>query len=205
MRRHRGVFDALRIRATAGLCVLALAAPGAAQGQDGRPGAVVTAGPRDGETAPDFALPWATADSVGPEAAPFRLSHHRGKVVVLAFYPRDFTSGCTAEMRTFTQEYDRIFGADVVVVGVSVDSLASHVRFARSLGVPFRLLSDPDQTVAARYGSRGTQGTARRTVYVIDREGRVAYRDLRFGAVDRQAYDRLAEAVRAARARPAQH
>lgn len=108
-------------------------------------------------------------------------------------------------MRTFTQEYDRIFGADVVVVGVSVDSLASHVRFARSLGVPFRLLSDPDQTVAARYGSRGTQGTARRTVYVIDREGRVAYRDLRFGAVDRQAYDRLAEAVRAARARPAQH
>lgn len=165
----------------------------------GEPTATFVSGPEVGEMAPEFTLPWATRDSVGPADAPFRLAHLRGKVVVLAFYPRDFTSGCTAQMRTFTDQYELLFGEGVEVVGISVDSLATHVGFASSLNVPFKLLSDPTQAVAKSYGSKGTQGAMRRTVYVIDREGRVSYRDLRFGALDRRAYDELKAAVRQAR------
>ena len=127
------------------------------------------------------------------------LRRQGGKVTVLAFYPKDFTSGCTAEMRTFTDRYDDLFGGDVVVVGISADSLESHRQFAASVGAPFRLLSDPSQRVAARYGSKGDNGYNRRTVYVIDARGRVAYRDMRFGALDPKSYDRLKAAVRSAR------
>jgi peroxiredoxin Q/BCP len=183
--------------------LLLLAVPPIAQAQQqparGEPTANFVSGPELGDMAPEFTLPWATKDSVGPADAPFRLAHQRGKVVVLAFYPRDFTSGCTAEMRTFTDQYDLLFGEGVEVVGISVDSLTTHVGFAASLNVPFRLLSDPTQAVARKYGSHGSQGTMRRTVYVIDREGRVSFRNLRFGALDQTAYDELKAAVRQAR------
>lgn len=164
----------------------------------GRPAAILADGPREGEMAPDFSLPWATKDSVG--GGPwFGLSSQRGKVVVLAFYPKDFTPGCTAEMRAFTEQYADLFGEDVVVVGINADSLDTHVRFAQSLGVPFRLLSDLDQKVSKKYGSAGERGYNRRTIYVIDRKGRVSYTDLRFGALDPKAYRNLKAAVRDAR------
>ena len=67
-----------------------------------------------------------------------------------------------------------------------------------SLGVPFKLLSDPDLAVAKKYGSANSDGRARRTVYVIDKGGRVAYRDLRFNAVDPSSYSDLKQAVQAA-------
>lgn len=181
--------------------VVALASPLAAQNPPasaprGEPTASFVSGPEVGDMAPEFTLPWATKDSIGPADVPFRLGHLRGKIVVLAFYPRDFTSGCTAEMRTFTDQYDLLFGEGVEVVGISVDSLETHVSFASSLKLPFKLLSDPAQAVARRYGSNGAQGSMKRTVYVIDREGRVAYRDLRFGALDRRSYDELKAAIR---------
>jgi peroxiredoxin Q/BCP len=164
----------------------------------GRPAAVLVSGPREGDRAPDFSLPWASKDTAGVEPW-FSLSHHRGKVVVLAFYPKDFTTGCTAEMRTFTDQYEELFGEDVVVVGINADSLATHLRFARSLGIPFRLLSDPDQSVSRKYGSADRNGYNRRAVYVVDREGRVAYVDLRFGALDPRSYADLKRAVQATR------
>jgi peroxiredoxin Q/BCP len=164
----------------------------------GRPAAILVDGPREGEMAPDFSLPWATKDSVGGEPW-FGLSSQRGKVVVLAFYPKDFTPGCTAEMRTFTEQYTDLFGEDVVVVGLNTDSLETHVRFAQSLGVPFRLLSDLDQKVSRKFGSAGDNGYNRRTIYVIDRRGRVAYTDLRFGALDPKAYQNLKAAIQDAR------
>ncbi len=166
----------------------------------GRPGAVLVSGPREGDRAPDFSLPWASKDTAGAEPW-FSLSHHRGKVVVLAFYPRDFTKGCTAQMQTFTDQYADLFGDDVVVVGISADSLATHQRFAHSLGIPFRLLSDLDQLVSRKYGSADRDGYNRRTVYVVDRRGRVAYTNLRFGALDPRSYADLKEAVQAARKR----
>ena len=172
-----------------------------AVGQDstiGRPTAILVTGPREGEEAPDFSLPWASKDTVGG-AQWFSLSAQRGKIVVLAFYPKDFTPGCTAEMRTFTEQYPDLFGNDVVVVGISPDSLSTHQRFAGSLGLPFHLLSDLDQKVSRAYGSADRGGYNRRTVYVIDRKGRVSYADLRFGALDPKAYANLKSAIRDAR------
>jgi peroxiredoxin Q/BCP len=102
-------------------------------------------------------------------------------------------------MKTFTEQYGDLFGEDVVVVGISADSLVTHQRFAQSLALPFRLLSDPDQRVSRKYGSADRNGYNRRTVYVIDKTGRVSYTDLRFGALDPKAYARLKAAVQAAR------
>jgi peroxiredoxin Q/BCP len=176
-----------------------LPAPVSAQDSTlGPPTAILVDGPREGDRAPDFSLPWASRDTTGG-AIWFSLSGQRGRVVVLAFYPRDFTPGCTAEMKTFTEQYPDLFGDDVVVVGVSADSLETHQRFAGSVNLPFRLLSDPDQKVSRKYGSADRNGYNRRTVYVIDPTGRVSYVDLRFGALDPKAYSRLKAAVQAAR------
>jgi peroxiredoxin Q/BCP len=119
--------------------------------------------------------------------------------VVIAFYPADFTKGCTAQMQTFGDQYDTLFGPDVVVVGVSADSLETHRRFAASLDLPFRLLSDPDLQVARRYGSSGDGGRPRRTVFVVGPDGRVKYRNLQFNALDPRHYTELGSAVQAAR------
>lgn len=185
-----------------GLFIVTIAVlPSRLLGQDstiGKPTAVLVDGPREGERAPDFSLPWASKDTTGG-ATWFSLSGQRGRLVLLAFYPRDFTPGCTAELKTFTEQYADLFGDDVVVVGISADSLETHQRFAQSLNLPFRLLSDPDQKVSRKFGSADRNGYNRRTVYLIDRNGRVSYSDLRFGALDPKAYTRLKAAVQAAR------
>ena len=180
------------------------AAPLAAQEQQPArrtPTAVVVSGPDAGQRAPDFQLPWASKDSIGLVEDDFVLRNLRGRTVVLAFYPADFTTGCTAEMKAFADRYAELFGEgdDVVVVGISADSLETHRRFAESLGLPFRLLSDPEQRVARLYGSKGDT-RPRRTVYVIGPDGEVRYRDMRFGALDPRSYDALKQAVQAARA-----
>lgn len=188
-----------RLRFTSLLAIAPLVAPVPAAAQSGPPTAVIVAGPEVGNDAPDFRLPWASKDSLGSSENDFVLRKEGGRIVVLAFYPRDFTSGCTAEMHTFTDRYADLFGGDVTVVGISADSLESHRRFAESVGMPFRLLSDPSQRVAAMYGSKGDKGYNRRTVFVIDTHGRVAYRDTQFRALDPKAYERLKAAVRSAR------
>lgn len=186
-----------QLAAFAAVLSVAVAIP--AQAQKGPPTAAVVSGPEIGDDAPDFRLPWASRDSIGAPENDFVLRKAGGRVVVLAFYPKDFTSGCTAEMHTFTDRYADLFGGDVVVVGISADSLESHRSFAASVGAPFQLLSDPSQRVASMYGSKGDGGYNRRTVYVIDARGRVAYRDMRFGALDPKAYGRLKAAVQSAR------
>ena len=165
----------------------------------GPPTAVMVSGPDVGRRAPAFQLPWANKDGIGPADQPYDLGLDRGKTVVLAFFPRDFTSGCTAEMRTFAEQYDSLFGPEVVVVGISTDSLATHTRFAASLNLPFRLLSDPRQEVARRYAANDRSGYLRRVVYVIGPDGKVRYRNLRFNALDPKHYADLGAAVRRAR------
>jgi peroxiredoxin Q/BCP len=165
----------------------------------GPPTAVMVSGPDVGHRAPTFRLPWANRDGVGPADQPYDLSLDRGKTVVLAFFPRDFTNGCTAEMKTFAEQYDSLFGPEVVVVGISVDSLQTHARFASSLGLPFRLLSDPTQEVARRYASNDRSGYMRRTVYVVGPDGKVQYRNTRFNALDPSHYAELGTAVRRSR------
>jgi thioredoxin-dependent peroxiredoxin len=158
---------------------------------------VLLGGPEAGRRAPDFSLPWANKDGIGPIEAPYQLAGDRGKTVVVAFYPRDFTNGCTAEMRTFAEQYDSLFGPDVVLVGISVDSIETHQRFASSLSLPFRLLSDPDQRVSKQYASKDKGGYNKRTVYVIGPDGRVKFRNMNFNALDPRDYAELRQAIKA--------
>lgn len=167
-----------------------------AQNGTGKVTAVLRGGPEVGQRAPDFSLPWANREGVGPIESPYQLASDRGKTIVVAFYPKDFTQGCTAEMRTFAQQYDHLFGPDVVLVGISSDSVQTHSRFAASLSLPFRLLSDPEQRVSKQYASKDSDGYNRRTVYVVGPDGKVKYRNMKFNALDPKDYDELRSAVR---------
>jgi peroxiredoxin Q/BCP len=164
------------------------------------PAAGASAAPEVGAAAPDFTMPAVGATGA---ASTVSLAALRGKVVVLAFYPKDRTTGCTAELQKFRDEYAALFGPkagrDVVVIPVSADGLASHAAWAGEAKFPFALASDSTLAVAERYGSRRPGATTSgRTAFVIDRAGRVAYRDLRFNALSEEAYRQLAEAVRKA-------
>lgn len=161
--------------------------------------AVLVTGPDVGRRAPDFTLPWAGKDGAGPAELPYQLRRDQGRTVVLAFFPRAFTRGSTEQMRSFTEQYDALFGPGVSVVAISTDSLGTQGRFAASVGAPFRFLSDPGQRVARKYGSSDSNGFSRRTVYVIGPEGNVRYRDLSFDPLDPADYTALGKAVRAAR------
>ena len=101
-----------------------------------------------GDAAPDFSLP----DSEGNVV---RLADLKGKRVVLYFYPRDNTPGCTKEACGFRDAYDDYQGKDLVVLGVSTDDAKSHVKFATKYELPFPLLTDEDGQVASAYGSYG--------------------------------------------------
>jgi peroxiredoxin Q/BCP len=119
-----------------------------------------------GEVAPDFLLP----DETGTMRT---LAEFRGrKNVVLYFYPKDFTSGCTAESCLFRDRYDRFMTQDTEVLGVSRDTVESHLAFKKELGLPFSLLADVDGTCHEHYGvSRAMAGLmAARVTLVIDKQ-----------------------------------
>lgn len=119
-----------------------------------------------GDLAPDFELPSATGEIV-------RLSDFRGKKeVVLYFYPKDNTSGCTAEACAFRDRYDIISDMDAEVLGVSSDSQVMHQWFASQYRLPFPLLSDNGGAVRKRYGVPASFGfLPGRVTYVIDKQG----------------------------------
>lgn len=154
--------------------------------------------PEVGQMAPDFTAAW--ADSSGPGAAPLSLSDFRGKVVVLAFYPKDRSSGCTAELHKFRDEQATLFGPDVVVLPISVDDVDTHASWAKDDNFPFRLVADPELKVAALYGSKmAERPMASRTIFVVDGEGRITWREMRFNALNEKAYQTLAAEVAKAR------
>lgn len=135
-----------------------------------QPAAQPVAQPVAGQAAPAFRL----QSNEGAEVA---LADMRGRWVVLYFYPRNFTGGCTAEAQNFQRDIDRYESLGAVVVGVSVDSVESHREFCTKEGLTFKLLSDVEGTVSAMYGSlnerNGRRSSARNT-FVIDPEGTVA-------------------------------
>jgi peroxiredoxin len=162
------------------------------------PAAAAPTAPEVGQPAPDFTAPW--ADGSGARSTPVSLAGLRGKVVVVAFYPKNRTSGCTAELTKFRDEHATLFGDGVVVLPVSADSVASHVAWASEMKFPFALVSDPELTVADLYGSHAPgRSAASRTVFVIGKDGRVAWRELRFNALNEESYAALATAVAQAR------
>ena len=164
-----------------------------AQQQAGRS---APATPAVGAAAPDFT---ATATDSTGKAIPVSLKSLRGKVVVLAFYPLDRSSGCTAELTKFRDEYKTLFGDGVVVLPASVDSLGSHASWAKEAHFPFAMIADPTSEVATKYGAQGgARPYFRRSVYVIGKDGKVAYASARFDALAQEGYDKLAAAIKAA-------
>jgi peroxiredoxin Q/BCP len=125
-----------------------------------------------GDAAPDFTL----KDQDGKDV---KLSSFAGKKnVVLAFYPKDFSGGCTTQMKCVQKELRKVEGHDFAVLAVSVDTVEQHANFAKSLGVQFRLLSDPDLAVAKLYDvAAAAGGYAARSAFVVDKEGKVRWLD----------------------------
>jgi peroxiredoxin Q/BCP len=131
--------------------------------------------PAVGSPAPDFAAPASGGKTV-------RLSGLAGRIVVLYFYPKDNTSGCTKEACGFRDAWEKLRAAGVEVVGVSPDSVKSHEGFAGKYGLPFTLVSDDDKSICRAYGvwqeksmyGRKYMGVAR-TTFVIDKKGKIAH------------------------------
>lgn len=123
-----------------------------------------------GATAPDFTKTTQNGDTI-------TLSQFRGnKTVVLYFYPKDETAGCTAEACTFRDSFEDFVEAGAVVIGVSQDSDESHQRFATHHRLPFLLVSDADKVLQKAYGVPKTMGLLPgRVTYVIDRQGKVQH------------------------------
>ena len=124
-----------------------------------------------GMQAPDFTLP-------DKDGRPVTLSALRGKKVVLYFYPKDNTPGCTRQACAFAAQYEAFKAADITVIGISKDSVASHAKFAEKYNLPFVLLADPDRVAIEAYGvwqekkMAGKVGMGVvRTTFIIDEDG----------------------------------
>jgi thioredoxin-dependent peroxiredoxin len=120
-----------------------------------------------GSKAPNFTLP-------SQEETAVSLSSYKGKWVVLYFYPKDMTTGCTLEAHNFQRDLDKFQAKNAVILGVSVDSVDSHKGFCTKEGLNFKLLADTEHTVSAKYGSLSDyQGTAyaARNTFLIDPAG----------------------------------
>ena len=125
--------------------------------------------PAVGQIAPTFTLPSQDGSQISLESL-------RGKWVVLYFYPKDMTTGCTIEAHNFQRDQAQFDAADAVILGVSVDTPDSHKQFCTKEGLTFRLLADPQHTVVDAYGSLGSFMTfkiANRNTFLIDPKGKI--------------------------------
>jgi peroxiredoxin Q/BCP len=122
-----------------------------------------------GDPAPDFSL-------VDEKGMPVSLKDFIGKkIVILYFYPKDFTPGCTTEACSFRDDYKLYEDKGAVVIGVSLDSVESHSKFSEKYELPFPILSDKSKEVAKAYGVLGIGGlAAKRVTFMIDKNGKIA-------------------------------
>jgi thioredoxin-dependent peroxiredoxin len=128
-----------------------------------------TAMPQTGQKAPNFTLPSQDGSNIS-------LNNFHGKWVVLYFYPKDMTTGCTIEAHNFQQDMEKYQKLNAVVVGVSVDSTGSHKEFCAKEGLSFKLLSDQDKKVVTMYGSTMDHNgvtMAKRNTFLIDPHGKI--------------------------------
>jgi len=125
--------------------------------------------PTVGQVAPTFTLPSQTGENIS-------LDSFRGQWVVLYFYPKDMTQGCTIEAHNFQNDLPKFEAAHAVILGVSVDTVDSHKQFCTKDGLTFHLLADPDHKVVQQYGSLGHFATftiANRNTFLIDPHGKI--------------------------------
>jgi peroxiredoxin Q/BCP len=137
-----------------------------------------------GQTAPDFAL----SDERGELV---KLSSFRGKKVILYFYPKDDTPGCTAQACGFRDRFEELQEKNAVVIGISPDGASSHIKFRTKYDLPFVLLSDPNHVVAEKYGAWGHKAFMGkkfkgiiRSHFVIDEHGKIVDMQIKVRAKD---------------------
>jgi peroxiredoxin len=146
-----------------------------------------------GNTAPDLTL----KDGDGNN---WTLSDHRGKTVVLLFYPGDNTPVCTRQMCSVRDHWSEYQATGAEVIGISTDTVESHQGFAEKHSLPLRLLSDPDGKVSAQYGMKSwLPGRSARGVVVIDKEGNIAYSKVQPLSLFRPADEDVLQAIKQAR------
>jgi peroxiredoxin Q/BCP len=137
-----------------------------------RPRRTEAAMPQEGEPAPDFQGQMV----YGGQIRPIKLSDYKGYKLVLYFYPKDNTPGCTKEACAFRDGFKQFKAAGVYILGCSVDSAQSHASFIQKYNLPFPLLLDPDKKIAMAYGAANgipILGLNRRITFVIDEQGRI--------------------------------
>jgi len=122
-----------------------------------------------GTDAPAFTVKDTNGDTVS-------LSDFAGKTIVLYFYPKDDTPGCTKQAQSFRDNYAEYQNKEMVVLGVSMDDEASHKKFTEKYGLPFQLLADTDGTITKAYDVEGS-GYAKRVTYIIDGNGKITHVD----------------------------
>jgi peroxiredoxin Q/BCP len=124
--------------------------------------------PQVGQEAPDFSLPEGGGDTVS-------LRDYRGKKVVLYFYPKSFTGGCTSQACSLRDGFEDLSGLNADVIGVSVDDAETQQRFRAENNLPFPVLADANGDLARQYGVLKETGTARRVTFVIDEQGKITH------------------------------
>jgi peroxiredoxin len=147
--------------------------------------------PKIGQIAPDFTLPYATKDSIA--RTPIALSKLVGRRnIIIAFYPADWSGGCTKEMCTMRDDFGSVEKLNAEILPISGDYVFAHHQWAKDQNFPFRLLSDHLHTVAKLYASYNDKyGFNKRTVFVVDKEGKIAYEDLDYSVADNDDFNRL--------------
>jgi peroxiredoxin Q/BCP len=146
-----------------------------------------------GDRAPDFELR-------GTGGRTVRLTDFRGRWLVLAFYPGDFTPVCTRQFCSYRDAADRLDELDAAVVGVSPQTLDSHERFRTKYGLTVPLLADPEREMIRAYGVLGPGGMVRRSIFIVDPQGIVRYRQVALLGLRYQDVDELRQSLQRARA-----
>ena len=162
------------------------------------PAAMAAQGPAVGDVAPAFSMTLSSKD--GTAAEPVTLASLKGKVVVLAFFPRARTSGCTIQMKAYRDRYAELFGNDVQLIAISTDTPEAQASWAQDEAFPFRFGAD----VTARVGKAYDVATAAgmmdsRVLFVIGKDGKIAKVMRPFREIDPTAYTELGQAIAAAR------
>ena len=149
-----------------------------------------------GQVAPDFSLAYATRDSI--VRTPLQLSKAvGGHSIILAFFPADWSGGCTKEMCTMRDDFQELSKLDGELLAISGDYVFAHHAWAQEQNFQFKLLSDHMHTVARLYDSYNEQsGYNKRTVFVIDKQGKIAYEDLEYSVADNDDFARLKDALK---------